>query len=173
MVINSPEKNEAGRGLGNVCVDKILNRLLEEAALMRGRLSANRIAGLGPGHPRSPPLCLPALFLPTFWPCHPARRRQRGNRAPGGLSRPPSQCCGLGLLHFSSYMIVTLYLLILRITNMTKEAGLLSPSLTGVSTVLTMSPGTNLDPIKVLRITGQSPPASPVFAFFFFRLHSW
>ena len=80
---------------------------------------------------------------------------------------PPSQCCGLGLLHFSSYVIVTLYLLILHITNMTKEAGLLSPSMTCVSTVLTMSPGMNLDPIKVLWITGQSPATSPVFAFFF------
>lgn len=111
-----------------------------------------------------------ALFLLTLWPPHPARRHQRGNRAPGGLSPPPGQCCGLGPLHFSSYVIVTLYLLILRITHLTKEAELLSPSLTGVCTVLTMSPGTNLDPMKVLGITGQSLPASPVFVFvcFFF-----
>lgn len=81
-----------------------------------------------------------ALFLPTVRPPHPALRHQPGNCAPGGLSQLPSQCCGLGLLHFSSYAVVTLYLLILRITKMTKEAGLLSPSLTGVSTVLTMSP---------------------------------
>lgn len=58
MVINSPEKSEAGGGLGNVCVDEILNRLLEEVALMRGHLSANGIAGSGPGHPRSPLLGL-------------------------------------------------------------------------------------------------------------------
>ena len=58
MVIHSPEKSEAGRGLGNVCVDDILNRLSEEAALMRGHLSANGITGSGPGHPRSPLLCL-------------------------------------------------------------------------------------------------------------------
>lgn len=173
MVINSPGKSEAGRGLGNVCLDKILNRLWEEAALMRGHRSANgtEVRDLGA---HGPLLCAAGLFLPTLRPPHPARRHQRGNRAPGGLSRPPGQCCGLGPLHFSFYVIVTLYLLILRITNLTKEAELLSPSLTGVCTVLTMSPGTNLDPMKVLWITGQSPPASPVFVFvFFFRLHSW
>ena len=34
-----------------MCVDEILNRLSEEAALMRGHLSANGITGSGPGHP--------------------------------------------------------------------------------------------------------------------------